>query len=385
MIVFFCEKMDGIDGRMSEWRGEQHRVASQVVVYESVAPKNYHGDATRRFHSYAPHLRDFIKSFNKKKNSILVGGVDVSFPTDESEESIAVYAILEFTFDNNDNNDDVKISTIATDVENRVVYRSHKFFYPSVPYIPSYLAFRENDPLCELISSQIEKQPSLKPDVIMVDGNGQWHERRAGIACFVGVKTGIPTIGVGKTFYSLDGYLSKEHVLSLIRSSVESWYREHVNHESPVEKRRHRRCASGDIGMPRWVLIVDSHPISCTQDEDERLLATQDKSSPTCSKIKHATIQDMLKELHTIARGLAIPMQDDKGETLAYALVGHGGNQSNRDESGTKTPIYVSVGSHISSEDAVSLCALLSYVRIPEPVREADLYGRQVLREKGKK
>lgn len=377
--------MDCDDGQMSEWRAEQHRVASQVVVHGSVAPKNYHGDAIRRFHSYAPHLRDFIKSLNKKKNSILVGGVDVSFPMDEREESIAVYAILEFTFNSYDNNDDDKISTTATDVKSRVVYRSHKFFVPSVPYIPSYLAFRETDPLCELICSQIEKQPSLKPDVIMVDGNGRWHERRAGIACFVGVKTGIPTIGVGKTFYSLDGRLSKEHVLSLIRSSIESWYAEHVTLDSSVEKRTDRGCARGDIGSTQRGLIVDSHPITCNQEEHETLFATQEKSSPTCSETKCSTIQDMLKELHTVARGLAIPMQDDNGKTLAYALVGHGGNQSYRDESGTKTPIYVSVGSNISSEDAVSLCALLSYVRIPEPVREADLYGRQVLREKGKK
>ncbi len=353
--------MDDDENQLSEWRAKQRCIASKVVVQKCAAPKCYNCNAASRFHSYAPHLKDFIKSFNEKNKSILVGGVDVSFPTDESEESIAVYAILEFKFNSIDKDDDrEKIPTTAADVQSRVVYRSHKFFFPDVPYIPSYLAFRETNPLCELISSQIDTQPLLKPDVIMVDGNGRWHERRAGIACFVGVKTGIPTIGVGKTFYSLNGCLRKEQVLNLINSSVKRWYAEHVTNASPFEMGRDGVCAGGGTASTQRGLIIDSNPISCNQDEDESVLPTRFVSSQA------ATMQD-------------------EGETLAYALVGHGGNESKNNESGTKNPIYVSVGSHISAEDAVALCALLSYVRIPEPVREADLYGRQVLRDKGKK
>jgi deoxyinosine 3'endonuclease (endonuclease V) len=108
-------------------------------------------------------------------------------------------------------------------------------------------------------------------------------------------------------------------------------------------------------------------------------------------------MEHMLSELCSVAYGLAIPMIDDtnaKRETLAYALVGHGGHASSkyaphgnrRIKRGSKNPIYVSVGDNIALRDAVVLVAYACGVsRIPEPVREADVYGRCLLREAVKK
>lgn len=45
----------------------------------------------------------------------------------------------------------------------------------------------------------------LEPDIIFVDGNGRLHPRGAGLACHLGVVTGLRTIGVGKTFLHVDG------------------------------------------------------------------------------------------------------------------------------------------------------------------------------------
>jgi Endonuclease V len=41
----------------------------------------------------------------------------------------------------------------------------------------------------------------------------------------------------------------------------------------------------------------------------------------------------------------------------------------------------VSVGHQINLQDAVAISASLSLARIPEPVRQADLIGRQLLRQ----
>ncbi|CAN0452095.1 unnamed protein product, partial [Discosporangium mesarthrocarpum] len=45
----------------------------------------------------------------------------------------------------------------------------------------------------------------LEPDVTLVDGNGLLHPRGAGLACHLGVVTGLRVVGVGKTFLHVDG------------------------------------------------------------------------------------------------------------------------------------------------------------------------------------
>jgi deoxyribonuclease V len=41
----------------------------------------------------------------------------------------------------------------------------------------------------------------VTPDVLVCDGQGLAHPRRFGLACHLGVLTGLPSIGVGKTAF----------------------------------------------------------------------------------------------------------------------------------------------------------------------------------------
>jgi deoxyinosine 3'endonuclease (endonuclease V) len=50
-----------------------------------------------------------------------------------------------------------------------------------------------------------EKKPNLWPQVLLVDGNGIFHTRGFGCASHVGVKFDIPTIGVAKKTFDVDG------------------------------------------------------------------------------------------------------------------------------------------------------------------------------------
>jgi deoxyribonuclease V len=65
---------------------------------------------------------------------------------------------------------------------------------PTFPYVPGLFSFRE----APLVLAALERL-ATPPDVLMLDGQGRAHPRRFGLACHVGLLTGIPTIGVAKS------------------------------------------------------------------------------------------------------------------------------------------------------------------------------------------
>jgi deoxyribonuclease V len=62
------------------------------------------------------------------------------------------------------------------------------------PYVPGLFSFRELPAVLEAL-----KQLATPPDLLVCDGHGLAHPRRFGLACHLGVSTGIPTIGCAKT------------------------------------------------------------------------------------------------------------------------------------------------------------------------------------------
>ena len=62
------------------------------------------------------------------------------------------------------------------------------------PYVPGLLSFRE----IPATLAALEQLDGL-PDLLLCDGQGFAHPRRFGIACHLGVLTGIPSVGVAKS------------------------------------------------------------------------------------------------------------------------------------------------------------------------------------------
>jgi deoxyribonuclease V len=96
-------------------------------------------------------------------------GLDVSYDGDEA------YAAA------------VTLDVKSGDVSTRISRTKVEF-----PYVPGYLSFREMPSLIKLLDKG-------KGAVVLVDGQGRLHPRRFGIASHLGVRTGLPTVGVAKS------------------------------------------------------------------------------------------------------------------------------------------------------------------------------------------
>ncbi|TDC82381.1 endonuclease V [Micromonospora sp. KC606] len=75
-----------------------------------------------------------------------------------------------------------------------VVDRAVHVGEPAFGYVPGLFAFRELPALLAALDGL-----SVRPELLVCDGHGLAHPRRFGLACHLGVVTGLPAIGVGKT------------------------------------------------------------------------------------------------------------------------------------------------------------------------------------------
>lgn len=359
--------------QLKSWKAEQHRIASQVVIRDddnsdwiSRKPVHVPQELQQKCNDCANTQTDaanvdarFKRLPHVGTKRALYGGVDVSFPDNDerSAQSVATYVVLEAT---------TTISTTATMTTTttttttlKVVYQDFLYFDLTIPYVSSFLSFREIESLEFLVRKQLRDSTHVTPSVIMVDGNGILHARRAGIACFLGVRTGIPTIGIGKTLYCEDG-LEKEQVRNGIDRTLAALQ---------------DLCADASLTIPMdrqsTSILVDR--VTCRPDD-----------------FGHQPLVDrdtILQQLAPVCSGIAVKLEGVSGQVLCAALLGHGGSigVKRKEKRGAKNPIYVSVGHDISLDEAIALCCELSQARIPEPVRQADLWGRELLRQKKKK
>jgi deoxyribonuclease V len=119
-------------------------------------------------------LRDRVRLEPLPEEISLVAGTDVSF----DKYSEIVYAAIVV----------VRLPSLEVVTSAGVVTKA------TFPYIPGLFSFREAPPLLEAW-----ERLDVRPDVVMVDGQGIAHPRRLGIASHLGLLIGVPTIGCAKS------------------------------------------------------------------------------------------------------------------------------------------------------------------------------------------
>ncbi|WP_030620679.1 endonuclease V [Streptomyces sclerotialus] len=88
----------------------------------------------------------------------------------------------------------VAAAAVALDARTlRVVDEATAVGPVSFPYVPGLLAFREIPTVLDALD-----RLARVPDLVVCDGYGLAHPRRFGLACHLGVLTGLPVIGVAK-------------------------------------------------------------------------------------------------------------------------------------------------------------------------------------------
>ncbi|KAK5575273.1 hypothetical protein RB653_010530 [Dictyostelium firmibasis] len=239
-----------------------------------------------------------------------IGGVDISFVKDNDIDACASLIVIEYP-------------------SLKIVYKDIEFVKLTELYIPGFLAFRETPHLIKLVDrlKQSSTHNYLLPQIIMIDGNGILHPRGFGLASHLGVLIDIPTIGVGKTFFHVDGLSTKE-----IKSKVES---ERLKYLSTLSK----------------------------QTDTTTTTTTTNTTSTNKNKNKNNKNKEDIN--------IEVQLKGESGRVWGSAILSN---------SNCKNPIYVSVGHRVSLETALKVVKLTSPYRVPESIRQADLLSRDYIR-----
>ncbi|UJR07771.1 hypothetical protein I4U23_012054 [Adineta vaga] len=164
---------------------------------------------------YKMNPDDLLPIWTQEQNNIVSS---IITDRDEIEQPIKYVAGLDISFVKT--NDKAVASMVIFDYSTlNIVAKISVNCNMKIPYIANYLAFREAPVFMKLLDIQKEHCSHLTPQVILMDGNGVWHPRRAGIASHFGVLSNIPCFGVSKNVLYADG-MTRERIEELLTNQA---------------------------------------------------------------------------------------------------------------------------------------------------------------------
>ena len=404
--------------RQEIWKLEQNIVGSLVELVADPPIDTTIVEDNPLFHLVKDDHLDIFSFSNKPE---YYGGVKVIFADHPQPSGVDQQNQQHPPQNNGGDEHAVAVYVIIDRRTMEVVYHDYEIFLPRVPFIDGFVAFREIEKLESLVKKQKQEQPQYTPAAILVDGDGLWHVRRAGTACFLGQRTEIPTIGVGTNatlpeagwFHDLvdttiDAFLSEFHAtvgqhqqtlaptLSRHRGLILKKGVAHPNRSSESIDRVMQTVAAS---TPSSLTATATSDTESNQNHIDRPSLLRDLA-PFCNGIGlflgerrngNSTATDSTPETPpnaspsssstTIRYGATI---ESKFPIIGCALIGQGGQIAVAEKAepiaGAINPVIVSVGHAISLQRSVQICASLSVSSDgPEPVRQAIALGQSLL------
>ncbi len=144
--------------------------------YSRAFPATSCGECAHSRIQEARHLQEKHKNLVRieplEREPEFIAGVDAAFSEDQVFAAACLYHYPDLTL-----------------VEQSSAIEQAKF-----PYVPGYLLFLEGPAIISAV-----RKLKIKPELILVDGQGLAHPRRIGSASHLGVLLDLPTIGCAKT------------------------------------------------------------------------------------------------------------------------------------------------------------------------------------------
>ncbi|KAG8878829.1 hypothetical protein FRB98_005973 [Tulasnella sp. 332] len=319
---------------ITKWTAQQNALAQKLIFEDQGLSFSVEGkstDATLDGTDYdTPAVWVEDLSQIQVEGLHYVGGLDISFVDNSLDETASNTAAernhLVLNNATTSNEPDAYATMVVLEFPSlKLVHEITEAVHLTVPYIPSFLAYREAPAYLSLLSSLRAKLKEANksqefPQILLVDGNGRLHTRQAGSACAIGWESGIPTFGVAKNYLPTHSW---DHTAPIDKASKGGHWRETQNGM--------RKTAQEHLVRPgSWFGLFGNKP---------------DANHP-------------------------------RPEYTGAAVLPPGK---------AKNPIFVSTGHRISLCTAIRLTLVLSRTRIPEPVRLADQISRQAVRDASKR
>ncbi|BGO99437.1 hypothetical protein NBRC10513v2_003534 [Rhodotorula toruloides] len=317
--------MNSLDADLvAGWTAKQRRQAS-LAVFRDSSDLSFAVPAVPA-RALPPLYPDAPPVYREELNELhfegleVVAGLDISFRDGSGDEGIAVLAVLSFP----------SLKLLRT--------LSRRVSLSSTPYIHSFLSFRESDIYISLLD-ELRATGGPEVQVLFVDGNGRWHPREAGSAVAVGVKSGLPTVGIAKEYHPLHPSSSSSSADPATNSALPAPF---PSNYLSSQKSMRKACHALLQHRGDWFGLRPPEPGG--------------DASPRPSANSSAASQR--RDDYWGAALLSSPSRS------------------------ARNPIIVSPGHRLSLQTCVKLAlACTGEGKVPEPVRQADLVGRELVRQ----